>query len=211
MSISRLVCAFALLLIATTMITAQRRAAKAAPTPPTKTGAESATIPAKEVKIALIDTGVFGDDTRGIIRFRDAIKTLESEFKPQDTEIDNLRTRYENLAKEVDALSKASVVSQESVKAKRDEAEKVGLDLKQKQEAVQKALEKRYQEVTGPISRDIGNALTAFAERRGITLTLDISKLLPAILTIAPGTDLTKEFIAEYNSTHPASTAPAKP
>lgn len=207
MSTSRLLCAFALLLMAATMITAQRRAAKAAPTPPIKT-AETATIPGKDVKIALIDTGVFADDNQGIIRFRDALKSLELEFKPHDTEIENLRTRYETLAKEVDALSKASVVSQESVKAKRDEAEKAGLALKQKQESVQKALEKRYQEVTGPISRDIGNALTTFAEQRGITLTLDISKLLPAILTIAPGADLTKEFIAEYNSKHPASTAP---
>ena len=97
------------------------------------------------------------------------------------------------------------------MKSKTEETERVGQQIKEKQETAQKALEKRYAEVTGPISRDIGSALNAFAEQRGITLTLDISKLLPAILTIAPGADLTKEFIADYNSKNPAPTSPTRP
>jgi Skp family chaperone for outer membrane proteins len=196
--------------MAATMIAAQRRTAKAAPTPP-QTEATNQAASGKEVRIALINTAAFGDDKEGIIRFRDAVKALELEFRPQDLEIQNLRTRYETLSKEVETLAKASVVSQESLKAKREEVERVGQQIKEKEETAQRSIQKRYQEVTGPISRDIGNALMAFAEERGITLTLDISKLLPAILTIAPGADLTKEFIAEYNSKHPASTAPAKP
>ena len=210
MSISRLLSAVALVLIAATMMAAQRRTAKPAPTP-AKTEAAIESNSGKEVRIALINTAAFGDDKEGIIRFRDAVKALELEFRPQDIEIQNLRTRYETVTKEVETLSKASVVSQESVKAKRQEAEQVAQQIKEKEETVQRSIQKRYQEVTGPISRDIGNALTAFAEQRGITLTLDISKLLPAILTIAPAADLTKEFVAEYNSKNPGIAAPAKP
>ncbi|HKR60133.1 MAG TPA: OmpH family outer membrane protein [Pyrinomonadaceae bacterium] len=202
----------ALLLLTTCLCTAaQRRTPAPKPSPAPSQATAAATPSSTEVRIALIDTAVFGDDKEGIIRFREAVNSLEAEFKPRQVEIENLKTRLDSLTKEVDTLSKASVVSPESLKAKREEADRVDREIKQKADTAQKALEKRYTEVTGPVSRDIGSALNAFAERRGITLTLDISKLLPAILTIAPGADLTKEFVAEYNSKNPASTAPAKP
>ena len=210
MKITRLAYAAVLLFTICLSVAAQRRtpAPKPAATPPQATGT---TRDPKEVRIALVDTGVFGDEKDGIIRYRDAVKSLELEFKAPHDEIETMKARYETLVKELDTLSKASVVAPESVKAKKEETERVEREIKQKQETAQKALEKRYQEVMTPISRDIGEALTAFAAQRGVTLTLDISKLLPAILTIAPGADLTKEFVADYNSKHPSLPAAARP
>jgi hypothetical protein len=34
-------------------------------------------------------------------------------------------------------------------------------------------------------------------------MILDISKLLPAVLTVNPAMDVTQAFIADYNSKHP--------
>jgi Skp family chaperone for outer membrane proteins len=204
MKISRLAGASVLVLTASLFVVAQRRSASPAATPARapQTAAVTASN-AGEVKIGLVDTSIFGDEKEGIFRFRDAIKSVELEFKSQQTELDNLKTRFDATVKQIAELSKASVVSQESIKAKQEEAGDLERQMKDKQEVAQKAFEKRYNEVAGPVSRDIGNALTKFAEQRGITLTLDISKLLPAILTIAPAADLTKEFIADYNGKNP--------
>ena len=65
--------------------------------------------------------------------------------------------------------------------------------------------QKRYEETINPIASDISKALDQFAVQRNITLTLNISKLQPAILTIDPATDVTESFIADYNSKHPAT------
>ena len=206
MNIFRFTGAVVFLLVGSSIIAAQQRKV-----PPVSAPASAATSTTKEVKIGLVDTSVFGDEKEGIFRFRDAVKVVDAEFRGHKGELDNLKTRYDAAVKEVEALSKASVVSKESIAAKTAEAESLEQQIKRKQEDAQKALEKRYNEVTGPVSRDIGNALNAFAEKRGITLTLDISKMLPAILTIAPAADLTKEFVAEYNSTHPAQAPAPRP
>ncbi|MFZ2177410.1 MAG: hypothetical protein WAW17_25950, partial [Rhodococcus sp. (in: high G+C Gram-positive bacteria)] len=65
--------------------------------------------------------------------------------------------------------------------------------------------EKRYQEVTAPVSADIGKALDEFARQRGFTITFDLNKLAPAILTISPTIDVTQAFIADFNSKYPAT------
>lgn len=206
MNIFRFTSAVGFLIVGSSIITAQQRTV-----PPVSAPASAATSTAKEVKIALVDTSLFGDEKEGILRFRDAVKSVEAEFRVHQGELDNLKKRFDAATKEVEALSKAPVVSQESISAKTEEAQSLERQIKRKQEDAQQALEKRYSEVTGPVSRDIGNALNAFAEQRGITLTLDISKLLPAILTIAPAADLTKEFVAEYNRTHPAQAPAPRP
>jgi hypothetical protein len=70
---------------------------------------------------------------------------------------------------------------------------------------------KRYQQVVTPISRQIGAALDQFATQRGVTMTLDTSKLLPAILTMVPAIDLTQAFISDFNNKNPRTAAPASP
>ena len=52
------------------------------------------------------------------------------------------------------------------------------------------------------VSNDIGNALIQYAAQNGLTMILDISKLLPAVLTVNPAMDVTQAFIADYNSKH---------
>jgi len=49
------------------------------------------------------------------------------------------------------------------------------------------------------------------ARQRGITMTLDMSKLLPAILTAVPTVDITQAFIADFNSKNPRAAAAPRP
>jgi hypothetical protein len=61
--------------------------------------------------------------------------------------------------------------------------------------------------VLDPLQKDIGTALTAYAQSRGINLLIDANRV--PIVYAAASLDITKDFIADYNRTHPAGAAPA--
>jgi Skp family chaperone for outer membrane proteins len=198
-----------MLTAATASALAQRRpAARPSPTPSTTSPTASAQ-PISGAKIAFIDTSAFGEDN-GIIRFRDAVRSIQGEFKASDAELQTMQTRIDALKAEIATLTKAAVAAPESITAKQAEVDRLDRERNEKQLKLQKDIEQRYNTVATPISRQIGDALTKFADERGIALTIDLSKLLPAILTINPELDLTQQFIADYNSKYPATTTPPR-
>ena len=94
-------------------------------------------------------------------------------------------------------------MSQETIQAKREEGERLQREFKYKQEQIEADFQKRLNQVIGPISTDIGKGLDQYASQHGLTMILDISKLLPAVLSVNPAMDVTAAFIADYNSKHP--------
>jgi Skp family chaperone for outer membrane proteins len=178
---------------------AQTRPGATTPARPAAT-APATTGPLPDTKIAFINTEAFGDEKGGITRYVTAVKSLEREFQPRQTELNTMQTRIKGLADEIGKLTGSSVVDPKTIQAKQDEGERLQRDLKYKKEQADADFAKRYQEVVSPISADIGKALDSFASQRGITMILDISKLAPAILTVNPNMDVTAAFIAEYNS-----------
>ncbi|HEX8844036.1 MAG TPA: OmpH family outer membrane protein [Pyrinomonadaceae bacterium] len=167
--------------------------------------APASNAPVPDTKIAFIDTGAFGEEKGGIVRYVNAMKSLEREFKPRQDELNTMNARIKALADEISKT--ANVADPKTIQAKNDEGERLQRDLKYKKEQADADFAKRYQEVVGPISQDIGKALDQFATQRGITMILDISKLAPAVLTVNPAMDVTTAFIAEYNSKNPATAA----
>lgn len=185
---------------ATPAPTAARPAAPQ-PTPAPTTAPTTVAVPA--AKIALVDTTAFSDQKTGIKRYLNAVNTLQRQFDARNTELRNLDAQIKALAAEINKLSAAPVVSQETIRAKQDEGERLQRDLKYKKEQADADYAKKYEEAVGPVSTDIGKALDLYANQHGLTMVLDISKLLPAVLTVNPTTDITQAFIADYNSTHP--------
>ena len=187
------------------------------PTPlaqPRPTPAPAANTPVPQSKIALIDTTAFGDEKNGIYRYIDATKTVAAEFKPRTDEMQALETRLNTLAGEIDALMKSNPVNQQAVQAKQQQGQSLQAEYQTKKTKLDEDLGKRYEQVVSPISRQIGAAIDQFATQRGVTMTLDLSKLLPAILTAMPGTDMTQAFISDFNSKYPrtgATPPPPKP
>jgi len=163
--------------------------------------AAPANVPAS--KIAVVDTTVFGDEKAGIKRYINAVNTVKKAFDGKNAELRNLQSQIKAIADDINRLSGASVVSPETIRAKQDEGERLQRELKYKKEQADADFERRYTEVVGPISNDIGNALIQYAAQNGLTMILDISKLLPAVLTVNPAMDVTQAFIADYNSKHP--------
>jgi len=208
---------FAAALAATAALTASAQTQPAArpaapavqtPRPAAPTAAQTASAIA-EGKFAIIDTEAFGDQKDGIKRLVAAFQTVEREFKPRRDEITTLKTRYDALVKEVNDTK--AVAAPAALQTKADQAQQLEIEIKRKQEDGQKALDKRVQELTGPVYQDIGNALQAYAKARGLSVVFDVSKMQGVVMVVDGGIDITNAFIADYNQRNPAATAAATP
>jgi Skp family chaperone for outer membrane proteins len=186
------------------------RAATPAPATPRPSapaaGAQGTTI--AEGKFAVVDTDLFQDPKDGIARLVSAAAVVDREFKPRRDEIQQLQTRYDALVKQIQDTQK--VADQKALAGLADQAETLKSDIERKQQDGQRAIQKRWQDLSGPIFTDINNALRAYAQSRGISVVFDLSKMEGVVMVVNPnGIDITAGFIADYNQRNPASTASA--
>jgi outer membrane protein len=173
---------------------------KPATSPVTTAPAQTAALP--EAKIALVDTDEFLNEKTGITRLVAAAKKVESEFQPRQTE---LRSLQQQIDKATTDLQKAGPVQDAKVSAQQqDKIDQMKKDLQRKGEDAQAAYQKRLQDMLGPIYEDIGKALDVYAKARGITLILDVTKI-QGILSASESLDITRPFIADFNSKNPAT------
>ena len=191
-------------------VIAQTQRPTPTPTPLARPAATPAVAntPVPQSRIALIDTTAFGDEKNGIYRYVDAARAVQNEFKTRTDEIQNLGNRINALGNEIDALMKVTPVDQKTVQAKQQQGQILQAEFNTKKAKLDEDVGKRYEQVVLPISNQIGAAMDQFATQRGITMTLDLSKLIPAILTAIPAIDLTQVFINDFNSKNPRTTTP---
>ena len=169
--------------------------------------------PAAPFKMAVIDTGAF-DTKEGITRYSTAMNALEAEFKPLETEIQGMVTKYNTLGAEIKKLQDQATagtvpIDQKSAAAKVEEYQNLELAIKRKQEDAKARAARREPQVMGPIRTEIGKALQEFATQKGYALILDAAKLDGAGLILAfdaAKVDVTKDFITFFNA-RPATTA----
>jgi Skp family chaperone for outer membrane proteins len=165
---------------------------------------------ATPANIAIIDSSAFSDDKNGIARVMAAMQQIETKFTPLRNEIRGMRDRLNTMKSD---LQKKRAIQDASMTAKQaDEAEQLELQIKRKAEDAQASYQRDSLAMLDPLQKDIGTALTAYAQSRGITLLIDANRV--PIVYAANNLDITKDFIAEYNRTHPAgpvTTAPARP
>jgi Skp family chaperone for outer membrane proteins len=174
----------------------------------TQPAAPAAGTPAQGTgRIAIIDSAAFSDDKAGIARVVNAMKTVDTQFQPLRTEMQGLQARYEALVADINKTR--DVADPKTIAAKVDQADTMKRDLERKSQDAQISVQKRMQEVLGPLQEDVFNSLQAFAQARGISVIIDASRV--PIIPINDSLDITREFIAEYNRTKPAtaSAAPA--
>ena len=162
-------------------------------------------------KIAVVDTSVFSDEKVGIFRVIDATRALQNEFRAREQELQTTQGRLNTLVEDIRKLRQANPVDQKAIQAKQDEGMRLQQDFDTKKQRYEEDYARRYREVMGPVSQQIGKALDEFAAQHGITMTLDVSKMLPAILTALPTVEVTAAFIAEFNRKNPRVSPVTKP
>ena len=169
-------------------------------------------------KVGLVNTLAF-DDKDGITKYISAINSLETEFKPKNDELIALNNKGQTLQKELQNFQTTLAgggkipISDAELQKKADDLEKIGVDIKRKQEDAKNQYQRRYQAIVGPIYSDIMKAMQDFTKQKGFAVILDGAKLEEAGILIGfdDKYDVTKEFITFYNA-RPATTATtAKP
>jgi Skp family chaperone for outer membrane proteins len=158
-------------------------------------------------KFAIVDTAEFGDPKTGVTRLTAAFNALDREMKPKRDELQQMQSRYEQLVKEMNDPK----AEQTSLPAKADQAENLQKEIKRKQEDGQREMERRAKELTDPIYTELSDALEAYAKQRGVSAVFDISKFRGAMMVVNDQIDITKGFIADYNSKHPVTPPAAVP
>jgi Skp family chaperone for outer membrane proteins len=181
---------------------AQQPAGTAAPT-------SSPSTSAAPFKIAVIEMETFFNPEKGITRVVRAIEDLDQEFGPLKKEMHGLEQRYQALADEI--AKGASTTDSRALQGKRFQAESLQRELRNKAEDAGQEFMKRLQHVLGPIEDDLRKAIGSYAGQRGITLVIDLDRARDLILYVAESTNVTQDFINEYNRRASAQAQPAKP
>jgi Skp family chaperone for outer membrane proteins len=165
--------------------------------------------PAPPSGIAIVDSGEFTDPKTGIQRVVAALGQLDVKNQGINKELKDMQTRLQNLR--TDIQNKRQVQDPKITAQQTDQADKLELELKRRAEDAQATSNKEMQSAIGPLQQDIQNALGAYAKAHGILLVIDAGRV--PLVYADDSIDITKDFIADYNKTHPATrpAAPAKP
>ena len=160
---------------------------------------------APPTNVAVIDSSAFSDEKAGIARVMTAMQQLEVRFTPLRNELRGMRDRLNTMR--ADIQKKRQIQDSRMTAQQTEEADRLEVEIKRKAEDAQASYQKESAAVLDPLQRDIGTALTAYAQSKGITLLIDANRV--PIVYVASLLDITKDFIADYNRTHPAGAAPA--
>jgi outer membrane protein len=186
------------------------------PTPPSRS-TTAASAPAAgastggtgaEGKLAYINTGKFGSD---INELKVKIDALNSEFDPKKKEVEAEEDALKNLKNKVN--TQGATVSVQVRTQWVEEAVDKEKALTRKREDYSQIGQKRLAEVTQPIYEKVGKFLESYCQQRGIVMVLEGGAAQQAgiLLFAAQATDITDDFIKEYNKANPASGGAAAP
>ena len=175
-----------------------------------RAAAQNANVPVG--KIAVIFSEAFQDPKLGIAKFAVIQNQLNTEFKKPQEELDAAAQKIQALQDEIAKLQKSvAPVDPKSVQAKMDQLDQLQKDSKRKLEDTQALYQQRRTALLTPLQDDVGKALDTFAKAHGITMVIDGSQV-PGVVYAADALDITRVFIAEYNTKNPATAAStAKP
>jgi len=194
-------------------ISAQQPAGRPAAQPTPTATAPAATAPAATVqlpmsKMAVIYTDLFLDQKTGIAKFNSLVTKLNGEFQRPKDELTQLQTRATTLESEITKLREApegTPIDQRSLQAKIDQLDQLKKEIQRKAEDAQGSYTRRRQELFLPLQEEIGKALEAFAKARGINVIIDAAQV--PLLYAADSIDITRAFIADFNSKNPVTAA----
>jgi outer membrane protein len=193
-----------------TSVSAQRPAGNPATQPTTAPAVQAPpTVAVPVSKMALINSDAFLDQKTGIAKFNTVLTKLNGEFQTARNDLNQMQTRGQQLEDEIGKLQNAPAgtpIDQRSLQAKIDQLEQLKKDIQRKGEDAQAAYNRRRQELFNPLQEEISRALDAFAKARGINMIIDAAQV-QGLLYASDSIDITRAFIADFNSKNPVTAA----
>lgn len=175
-------------------------AAAAAAAPTGGTGAEG--------KVAVLRTDAF---RQGLTELKAKLDGLNAEFEPKRKALETKQANLENLKNKIQ--TQGNTVSAAVRNQWVEEATNEERLLKRMDEDYQAEGQKRLGEVQGPIFDKVGKILESYCQQRGIILVMEAGAAQQAgvLIFASAATDITEDFMKEYNKANPGGAAAAAP
>src|SRR5262245_40903498 len=157
---------------------------------------------APKMKVAIIDSAVFRDE---ILELKARYDKLQAEFLPKSRDLESMQNSIAN--KQKVAQENKTLTAQQAQKLS-DEVEQLKKEYNRSLQDSQDLAIKREQAETNDIGEKIMKSLEQYAAKKGITYVFDARRLQDTgvVVYAAPTSNITKDFISEYNKANPVQT-----
>jgi outer membrane protein len=204
MKVLRLPLALLALLVITVAASAQQTSTS---TPP-QAGLPQAGAPPALVKgkIAVINTALFQEQ---VGEFRVKREELNRQFEPRSKELEGLANRITAL--ENTLKSQTQVLSAAKIAEMNEQLNDMKKDYQRRGEDLQAEAERAQARAFQPLSEKLGKFAEEYARKRGIVLLVDLANSVQSgtVLWFDRRSEVTQDFINEYNKAYPVPNAPA--
>ena len=153
-----------------------------------------------EGKVAVLFSGQF---RQGILELKVKLDALNVELEPKRKEIQALDDDLNKLKTKIQTQS--STVSPQVRDGWVDEATEKEKQLKRQAEDFEAFAQKRFGDVSAPVYDKIQKMIATYSQSHGIVLVLEGGQALQAGVMhwYAPASDITDDFMKEYNKANP--------
>lgn len=187
------------------------------PTPParppaaTTPAATAATAPGgtgAEGKLAYLNTAAF---RQGVLELKARLDTLNSEFEPKLKEVKGIEEEINKIKNQIQ--TQGSTVSAQVRQQWAEQGAELEKKYKRMGEDYETQGQRRLGEVSGPVYEKISSFLSGYCQQRGIVMVIEggAAQQAGVLLFASPATDITEDFIKEYNKANPSAAAAPAP
>jgi outer membrane protein len=159
-----------------------------------------------EGKVAVL---FFAKFRQGINELKVKLDALNTELEPKRKEIQAMDDELNKLKEKIQ--TQGTTVSPQVRSQWAEDAAEKEKQLKRRAEDFEAHAQKRFGEVSQPVYEKIQKGIASYSQQRGIVMVLEGNQSFSTGVMIfhAPATDITDDFIKEYNKANPAGSAPA--
>lgn len=145
-----------------------------------------------ELKIGVVDLyKVLNESEEG----KKAVGELQNMLEQRQKALEEKQKKIQTLKEELE--KKRSVLSEDARKSKEEEIERLGRDLQRTAADYQVELQKKQNEITQSMLKEIRQIINEFAQKEGYNLILE--KAEQVILFTTPEVDITDKIISIFN------------
>lgn len=157
-------------------------------------------------KVAVINTAAFQQQ---VAEFKARIDALNKQFEPRVKDVQGIADRITALESTVKTQS--SALSAAKIAEMAEQIETMKRDYQRKGEDLQAEAGRARDKAFEPIQAKLGKFAEQYTSSRGIVLLVDLSNAVQSgtLLWYDPRSDVTQDFINEYNKANPTPGAPA--
>jgi len=156
-----------------------------------------------KMKVAIIDSAVFRDE---VLELKAKYEKLQNEFAPKARDLESMQNSIAN--KQKVAQENKTLTAQQAQKLS-DEIEQLKKEYNRSLQDSQDLASKREQAETDDVYEKLRKSLEQYCAKHGITHVFDARRLQDTgvVVYAAPTSNITKDFISEYNKANPVQTA----